>query len=127
MKKKEASPPWEGRPRERHVDKAIEVTKLQPISRDIKTLASPDVVAELDMKLLAQCDLFTVYDFQLNGRCHLQATTNSFQSLIVLEGVMELEYSRGIERLEKGDSIFIPADFGDYMVKGEGQFLLSMV
>ena len=79
------------------------------------------------MKLLAQCDLFTVYDFQLHGRCHLQATTNSFQSLVVLEGVMELEYSRGIERLEKGDSIFIPADFGDYMVKGEGQFLLSMV
>lgn len=117
----------DGRPRELHVDKAIEVTKLQPISRDIKTLASPDFFAEFDMKLLAQCDLFTVYDFQLHGRCHLQATTNSFQSLIVLEGVMELEYSRGIERLEKGDSIFIPADFGDYMVKGEGQFLLSMV
>ena len=46
----------DGRPRELHVDKAIEVTKLQPISRDIKPLASPDFFAEFDMKLLAQCD-----------------------------------------------------------------------
>ena len=117
----------DGKPRELHVDKAVEVTNLQPISRDTKAVARPDIFAEYDMQLLAQCNLFTVYDFQLHGRCHLQATTASFQSLVVLDGVMELEYSRGIEPLTKGDSFFIPADFGDYMVKGEGHFILSMV
>ena len=46
---------------------------------------------------------------------------------MVLDGTMELEYSGGVETLEKGDSYFIPADFGDYMLRGEGSFILSMV
>ena len=117
----------DGKPRELHIQKAMDVTRLEPPSRPVGALTKADFFAEYDLELLAQCELFTVYHFDLHGRCHLQATKQSFQSIMVLDGTMELEYSGGVETLEKGDSYFIPADFGDYMLRGEGSFILSMV
>jgi mannose-6-phosphate isomerase len=117
----------DGKPRELHVDKALEVTKLEPPVRGTKPVATMDFFAEYDMQLLAQCDLFTVYHFSLHGRCHLQATKYSFHSIVVLDGVMEMEYASGLDTIEKGESIFVPADFGEYRLRGEGSFLLTMV
>ena len=79
------------------------------------------------MRLLSQCDLFQVYQFDLHGRIHLQATKYSFQSIVVLDGLMEMEHSAGLDTIEKGDSIFIPADFGAYRLRGSGSFLLTYI
>ena len=117
----------DGKPRELHVEKALDVTRLEPPARDTKPLDAPDFFANYDMKLLAKCNLFTVYHFDLHGRVHLQATKYSFQSLVVLDGLLEMEYPGGEETLEKGDSLFIPADFGTYRLHGTGSFLLTMV
>lgn len=117
----------DGQPRELHVRKALDVTRLEPPEHPVGAQLNLDIFAEYDVQLLAECELFTVYHFNLHGRCYLQATKRSFQSLVVLDGLMELEYSGGVEMLEKGDSFFIPAEFGDYRIKGNGSFILSMV
>jgi len=116
-----------GKPRELHVAKAIDVTKLVPPTHETKAALEMDFFANYKADLLVQCEYFTVYHFDLHGKCHLQATKKSFQSILVLDGTLEIEYAAGEMTIEKGESVFIPAEMGEYMLKGEGDFILSMV
>ena len=116
-----------GKPRELHVAKAIDVTKLVPPTHETKAALEMDFFENYKADLLVQCEYFTVYHFDLHGKCHLQATKKSFQSILVLDGTLEIEYAAGEMTIEKGESVFIPAEMGEYMLKGEGDFILSMV
>jgi len=116
-----------GKPRELHVAKAIDVTKLVPPTHETKAALEMDFFANYKADLLVQCEYFTVYHFDLHGKCHLQATKKSFQSILVLDGTLEIEYAAGEMTIEKGESVFIPAEMGEYMLKGKGDFILSMV
>ena len=98
-----------------------------PLSYDVSRGEKFSIFAEHEMTVIARTEFFTVYHFALKGRCHLQAGRASFQSIVALEGPMELSWSGGEEILEKGDSYFIPASFGDYTMRGEGAFLLTEV
>ena len=53
------------------------------------------------------------------------ADDQSFQSLLVLDGELELDYGFDSLPLLKGDSVFIPADLGEYELTGSGLVLLS--
>ena len=117
----------DGKPRQLHIDRALDVINLKPSKHPCAAMDKPDIFAEYDMTPIWSCDFFSVYHFNLHGRCHLQATRKSFQSLVVLDGLMELEYPYGAITMGKGDSFFIPADFGEYRLHGQGEFILSMV
>ena len=110
-----------------HIDKALDVLSFAPPSYSVNRGDRFSIFAEYDLTLVVRTELFSVCHFALHGRCHLQAGRKSFQSLVALDGIMELSWSGGEEILEKGDSYFIPADFGDYMLRGEGAFLLTEV
>ncbi|MFA6849103.1 MAG: type I phosphomannose isomerase catalytic subunit [Selenomonadaceae bacterium] len=116
-----------GKPRELHVAKALDVTKRVPPVHETKAALEMDFFANYKADLLVQCEYFTVYHFDLHGKCHLQATKKSFQSILLLDGILEIEYASGEMRIEKGESVFIPAEMGEYTIKGEGNFILSMV
>ena len=83
--------------------------------------------AEYNVRLLSSCEYFTVYHVALDGRMHLFAGRDSFHSIVLLDGILELEYPSGRDVIEKGDSIFVPADSGPYWLRGHGRFLLTMV
>lgn len=117
----------DGKPRQLHVEKAIEVTKLVPPTRPTKAVANMQFFAEYDMKLLAQCEYFTVYHFNIKKQCNFKADEVSFQSIIVLDGSLTLESASDTLELVKGDSVFIPANLGEYQVKGQGEIIFSMV
>jgi mannose-6-phosphate isomerase len=116
-----------GKPRELHVAKAVDVTKLVCPTHETKAALEMDFFANYKADLLVQCEYFTVYHFDLHGKCHLQATKKSFQSILVLDGTLQIEYAAGEMTIEKGESVFIPAEMGEYLLKGEGDFILSMV
>lgn len=115
-----------GKPRELHVDKALDVVSLKPSPKP-SALPPNLLFAEYDMKQLVSCEYFTVHEFNLHGRCHLLSDRSSFQSIMVLDGLMELECRTGYETLEKGASVFVPADYGEYWIRGNGKFLLTTV
>lgn len=117
----------DGKLRDLHIDKALDVLSFAPPSYSVNRGDRFSIFAEYDLTLVVRTELFSVCHFALHGRCHLQAGRKSFQSLVALDGIMELSWSGGEEILEKGDSYFIPADFGDYMLRGEGAFLLTEV
>ena len=115
-----------GKPRQLHIDRATEVTKFEkmPIAASSQTMR---FFSDFDMKVLSECEFFKVYHFDLHGRCHMNAGRESFHSILVLDGLMEMETSGDNYILEKGDSYFIPAYFGEYWLRGNGSFILSMV
>ena len=117
----------DGRPRDLHIDKALDVLSFAPPPCAVSRGEKLAIFAEYEMTIAARTELFSVYHFALQGRCHLQAGRASFQSLVVLEGTLELSWAGGEEIMEKGDSYFIPAAFGDYMLRGEGAFLLTEI
>ena len=117
----------DGKLRDLHIDKALDVLSFAPPSYSVNRGDRFSIFAEYDLTLVVRTELFSVCHFALHGRCHLQAGRKSFQSLVALDGIMELSWSGGEEILEKGDSYFIPASFGDYTMRGEGAFLLTEV
>ncbi len=116
----------DGKPRALNVEKALDVLTLGPAP----VLSPPPPVtlfAEYDMSLLAAEEYYTVYHFRLRGRCRLKTDRASFHALVVLDGLLEIEYKSGRDYLEKGETVFVPADYGLYTLRGYGSFLLTMV
>lgn len=117
----------DGQPRELHVAKALDVTKLERPVRGTKPQAKLDIFACAEVELLASCEYFTTYHINLNGMCHLKAGANSFQCITVLGGSMELATADGRVSIKKGESVFLPAGLGRYQLIGHGECILSEI
>lgn len=74
----------DGKPRELHVEKAKDVTKLAPAKQYPET-----PVEQKDgytIKLMASCDYFTTYVMDIEKSAELDADEKSFNSVLILEG-----------------------------------------
>lgn len=101
----------DGKPRQLHVQKALDVTKTTP-----PTMEYGDVGAKVQMPFgtireLAKCDLFKADLLSLDGHAAMVTDENSFQALLVLSGEAVLSYVGGTMRVKKGDGVLIPANF----------------
>ncbi len=110
----------DGRERDLHIEKALQVTNRIPIMR--RKSFEPHIVS---------CDYFKVdkivLDGQLMKRMFGEIDNSSFASLLVLDGRGEVR--SGMERMavKKGDSIFITANTGEYELEGNFEALLTTV
>ena len=110
----------DGKPRPLHIEKALDVTSLIPVSR--KNSAVNEGAAR---QVLSSCEYFTTERCSLAGGCELAVDDTSFHSLLILEDGCELHSAHGDLALQKGDSVFLPAGFGTYSVNGAGEILLT--
>ena len=74
---------------------------------------------------LAECDFFKVKLINLSGDTEIYEA-DSFVSLLVLSGNVDIGYNGEVIKAKKGDSIFIPANMKTNL-SGEGQVLYSRV
>ena len=105
----------DGKPRELHVEKALEVTRREPVRP--RENCAPHVAA---------CDYFVVDKLSAkNEKLTGFVGKESFQSILVMEG--EGEIVNGEEKLtfKKGDSLFLPADSGAYEISGTFEALVT--
>ncbi len=115
----------DGKPRELHIDKAVEVTDLCPAKAyPIGETLQLDGYASTR---LASCEYFTVNVLEVETTAVLSADSTSFHSILVLEGFVNLNYDGKEIKLSKGDSIFIPADSGEYSIVGECKIILTKI
>ncbi|MBR1764071.1 MAG: class I mannose-6-phosphate isomerase [Ruminococcus sp.] len=114
----------DGKPRELHVEKALDVTKLAPAEN---YPVSPTEQHEgYTSRLMASCEYFTTYVLDIDSSAELTADDKSFNSLLILEGEGEVTGGDTV-RFKKGDSIFITAGTGTYTVSGKCKAVLSKV
>lgn len=118
----------DGKPRQLHIEKAIDVTRLAPATRPCgRPQAKPEAFEGGSVLPLASCDYFTVKEMEVTSHAALMADEKSFHSLLLLDGSLTL--SMGGEKLEmkKGASVFVPAGSGDYTLTGKGRLILTTV
>ncbi|MCR5121198.1 MAG: class I mannose-6-phosphate isomerase [Ruminococcus sp.] len=111
----------DGKPRELHIEKACEVTKLTPPNRPTKPQGERLERHGYAETLLASCEYFNVRKLEIQTAAELEAGEGSFNSLLILDGSFDI----GGTELKKGESCFIPAGYGAYSVKGRGEAILT--
>lgn len=117
----------DGKPRELHVDKAIDVSNLSPIDSDFKPCGPELTVGDADSVRLATCEYFTTYETTLHGQTTLNVDEESFGSIVVLDGSATIENNGEVLQVTKGDSVFITANSGDVNISGDCQWIYSRV
>ena len=113
----------DGKLRELHVDKALDVTRLTPSEEENTPCVTADGNGRWER--LASCPYFTAERWSLTGS-RTVGREDTFVSLVCLEGEGELTWDGGQRTYRKGDSLFIPA--GLYAaVSGSAELLCSYI
>ncbi|MFV0381044.1 MAG: hypothetical protein ACK5KR_02250 [Breznakia sp.] len=68
--------------------------------------------------LLTASEYFTTIEYKVSKEIRLEATSKSFHSLIILEGSGEVISKQQSIDFKKGDSIFVPAAYGEFIIIG---------
>ncbi|MBE6577206.1 MAG: mannose-6-phosphate isomerase [Ruminococcaceae bacterium] len=116
----------DGKKRELHVSKAIDVTR--PYSEEeISAIRYERGKVECEGELLANSKYFKVRRLAQNGTTKLTSAPESFVSLLCVEGVGEIVADGIGYKITKGDSYFIPAGMGEFLVDGKLTLIVSEV
>jgi mannose-6-phosphate isomerase len=116
----------EGKPRELHIQKALDVSRLKGEKFSGKPLSKPQLQDGYTKTLLAQCKYFTVYELNIADRCKLKATRETFNAITFMNGQGEISFDGKTESFKKGDTFFVPADMGEYEIRGKSEVLLTL-
>lgn len=114
----------DGKPRELHVADGVAVTKLEKYSQP--DFSNPELDTDV-RKLLADCPLFKVWKLDADGEFAANADENSFVSLLIMAGEGTLDCCGETLNLRKGDSIFIPANAGEYKLSGKMEIIETRI
>lgn len=113
----------DGKPRELHIDKALDVTKLEKPSipyGNVGNITKHDYGTERE---LADCDFFKVKIIELEGLKKIN-NENTLISILLLQGEIIIKYSKGQFSMKKGDSVLIPIGCSAKLI-GKAEMLLS--
>ena len=117
----------DGKPRELHVEKALDVLKL---SGETALDFSPRLIREeagySDFEI-ATCRYFTSFVRRQNGASRLTTSGESFLALTFLSGEGRVETAGESCGFKRGDSVFLSALPAEYSVVGECEFIVTGV
>lgn len=116
----------DGKPRQLHIDKAVDVTNLCPAKPYPQS--EPVDMGGWTKKRLAKCEYFTVDVINVDTSAALEADKSSFVNILVLDGgcVLSSEGNDAVE-LKKGDSVFIPAGLNKFELTGKCSAVMTHI
>ena len=107
----------DGKLRELHIDKAIDVSKLTPSDTSDKQ-GKPEEIPGGTKCALASCPYFTTEKYVVDGEVEIDVTGDSFASLVVTEGSGKVIGSENEVEFKPTDSLFVPAGSGKIKING---------
>lgn len=117
----------DGKKRELHVDKALQVANLKSSAEPCQPLRVLKYRQGMASELLTRCKYFEVYRMIVNTerrqKVHYQADEIGFRVLLCVNGCGTISYENGSITFYKGDCIFVPADSETLAIHGQAQFL----
>ncbi len=113
----------DGKPRDLHVQKAIDVTNCTPPTRSTNPEGKLVEYEDYSTQLLTKCDLFNVKKVTVKNIFDGVADEKSFVSVLVTNGIGKIE---NID-IKKGDSLFIPANYGTFTISGSLEVIITRV
>lgn len=106
-----------GKGRELHIDKAKKVTNFE------KFVNAPLSEPRGEGVCIGRCEYFTVTQYDVNGQLRLTADEKSFKAVTFVGG----EGKIGGKAARKGDTFFVPANHGAFVVEGRAKILVTEV
>ena len=117
----------DGKKRELHIDKALQVANLQSSAEPRQPLRVLKYRQGVASELLTRCKYFEVYRMLVNSerrqQVHYRADEVSFRVLLCVNGCGTIRFDGGEITFYKGDCIFVPADSAVLTIHGQAQFL----
>ena len=113
----------DGKPRELHIEKALDVSKTEPPKYATEPFESEKDCGGYISQRLCKCDLFTVDRYAVKTAVTLETNADSFNHILVIGG----SGSVSGKAAKKGDSFFVPANFGEYETSGEIEVLITKI
>lgn len=110
-----------GKPRELHVDKSLDVITVpaRPLS---DCMISVGELAKNQLNLLMSCDCYKVWKLDVDGCCSFMQT-EPFLNMSIIAGEGTLNGAP----VKKGDHFIIPNGFGDVVIEGTLEAIVSTV
>ena len=105
----------DGRERELHIDKGVKAALCKKTERRAIPVCSDGT------RLLGSCEYFALKEIKLSGKKTFDADSRSYHALTVVSGAMNI-CGRSVEL---GQTVFVPAGFGEYTVEGKATVLLT--
>ena len=108
----------DGNERPLHIDKALQVAKLEPADVNLK----PEITGKEDET--GRSDLLHTTEYFKVGHVHtltersIHVTEDSFMTLLLVHGNAEIICGNETVQLKQGESVFVPAGNTDVTVKG---------
>lgn len=116
----------DGNYRELHIDRAIDVIDRTPVVPSQVFDNNEVSLKSGNLRRLFECDYFSVLRIQVNGgKIKFWCDRSSFHSLLITRGSGFLEHKGNQYDFRAGDSIFIPAGYGEYYIHGTNEILMS--
>jgi len=116
-----------GNERPLHLQRAKTVIDYMPVVPTECKINSGAKFDGFSMAEMFSCQYFRAYRFDIRSSVRLHSDPKSFQHILFVEGHGVIRYRDMEIPYRKGDSFFIPAALGDYMVEGNSRMLLSHV
>ncbi len=113
----------DGKPRELHIDKALDVTKTEVPSMPYGQIGAVTATGENTVRELASCHFFTAKVLELREEYSI-FETETFVSLVVLDGTATLSFGKETLTVKKGESVFVPANLA-VTLNGTASILMS--
>lgn len=117
----------DGKKRQLHVDKALQVANLQSSAEPRQPLRVLKYRQGVASELLCRCRYFEVYRMIVNTerrqKVHYRADAVSFRVLLCVNGCGMIRFENTEIIFYKGDCIFVPADSVMLCIHGQAQFL----
>ena len=117
----------DGKKRELHIDKALDVANLKGSAEPKQPLRVLKYRQGVASELLTRCKYFEVYRMLVNTErrqiVHYGADELAFRVLLCVNGCGTISYEDGTIPFYKGDCIFVPADSEVLTIHGQAQFL----
>lgn len=107
----------DGKPRELHIDKAVDVSQTEPPKYEVMNYKDNPACN------LASCELFTVDKYNVSDSLTLTTDADSFNHILVVDGDGFIDGRTA----KKGDSYFVPANYGTYEISGAIEVIVTKI
>ncbi len=114
----------DGKKRPLHIDKALDVANLKPVSSPTQPEDKYEIIDGLSIKTLVDCKYFKTEKAILEKEGNILTSNDSFQVLLCYEGEGKITDEEGYSIFfKKGDCLFIPANSQLMKLTGNAEFL----
>ncbi len=108
-----------GNARELHIEKGVESSVCE------KAVARKTPLCSDGTRLIGSCEFFNVKEVKLSGEKTFFADEKSYHAILCTEGKLTLKAEGYEEVIKAGETVFIPANMGEYTLFGKATILLT--